>query len=112
MVKSSDLGSWWEDMTSFMVPIGGIIAPESIKPGDTFPVTGYDWADQIETPTMELSLVPADGHEIELADFPIEAGWGYFEEQVVVPDETPRGRYWLRVSGGGFSELVDVVQVE
>ena len=31
MVKSSDLGSWWEDMTSFMVPIGGIIAPESIN---------------------------------------------------------------------------------
>ena len=112
MVKSSALASWWEDKTSFMVPIGGINAPESIKPGDTFPVSGYDWADHIEPPTMELSLVAVDGHEIELTKFPIEAGWGYFEEQVVVPDGTPKGRYWLRVSGGAFSELVNVVQVQ
>ena len=112
MVKSAALGSWWEDMTSFMVPIGGIIAPKSLKPGDTFTVSGYGWEDQIETPTMELSLVSAYGHEVELADLPIEADMDYFEEQVVAPGETPRGRYWFRVSGGGFSELVDVVEVE
>ena len=112
MVKSAELGRWWEEMTTYMVPIGGIIAPKSLKPGDTFTVSGYGWEDQIETPTMELSLVSAYGHEVELADLPIEADMDYFEEQVVAPGETPRGRYWFRVSGGGFSEHVDVVEVE
>ena len=112
MVKSTALGFWWEEMTAFMVPIGGIIAPKSLKPGKTFTVSGHDWADQIDTPAMNLSMVSANGHEIELSDLPIEAGSDYFERQVVVPSQTPRGRYWLRVSGGGFSELVDVVKVE
>ena len=82
MVKSAELGRWWGEMTTSMAPIGRIIAPKSLKPGKTITVSAYDWAGQIETPTMKLSMVSVNGHEVVLADFPLNAGRGYFEEQV------------------------------
>ncbi len=57
MVKSADLGLWWKDMTTFMVPIGSIITPKSIKAGKSLPVEMHGWADIVEAPTMNLSLV-------------------------------------------------------
>ena len=30
----------------------------------------------------------------------------------MVPGQTSRGRYWLRVTSGSFSGLVDIIQVE
>lgn len=37
---------------------------------------------------------------------------GIFEGHRRIPAETPVGRYWLRVTGGDFSELVEMVDVE
>ena len=112
MVKSSELGLWWEDMTTFMVSIGSISTPETIKAGESFPISGYGWADIVQAPTMNLSLESADGLNIELGEITVVTDSGYFEGQVMVPDDTPSGRYWLRVSSRSFSNLVDLVQLD
>ena len=110
IVKSPDLGLWWEDMPSFMAPIGSISLPETIDAGQPFSLTTCCWANILQTPTMALSLVSQDGNEIALGQLPTEQDFA--EAQLTVPDHTPQGRYWLRVSSTGFSELVEVVQVQ
>ena len=110
MVKSAELGLWWEDMTTFMVSIGTVNSPERIKKGESFGVSVCCWGNVVQAPTMTLSLVSADGPETKLAEIPVSST--YFQEDVVVPGQTPRGRYWLRVTSGDFSELVDIIQVE
>ena len=110
IVKSPDLGLWWEDMPSFMAPIGSISLPETIDAGQPFSLTICCWANILQTPTMDLSLVSQDGNEIALGQLPTERDSA--EAQFTVPDHTPQDRYWLRVSTNGFSELVEVVQVQ
>ena len=63
----------------------------------------------MDAAAMNLSLVSLDGAEIQLGAYPVP---DTFQGQLTVPDQTPSGRYWLRVSGGGFSELVKIVHVE
>ena len=104
MVKSAELGLWWEDMTTFMVRIG-----ETIEVGGSFLISGWSWHRVVEAPAMKLSLISADGLETKLAEIPVSPT--YFEDEVMLPGQTPRGRYWLRVTSGDFSELVDVIQV-
>ena len=110
IVKSPDLGLWWEDMPSFMAPIGSMSLPETIVVGQPFSLTTCCWANILQTPTMDLSLVSQDGNEIALGQLPTDQD--FTEAQFTVPDHTPQGRYWLRVSSIGFSELVEVVQVQ
>ena len=110
MVKSPELGLWWEDMTTFMVSIGAVNTPERIKKGESFGISVRSWGNVVQAPTMKLSLVSADGLETKLAEIPVSST--YFQDELMVPGQTPRGRYWLRVTSGDFSELVDVVQVE
>ena len=110
IVKSPDLGLWWEDMPSFMAPIGSISLAETIDAGQPFSLTTCCWANILQKPTMDLSLVSQDGDEIELGQLPTEQDFA--EAQLTVPDHTPQGRYWLRVSSNGFSELVEVVQMQ
>ena len=112
MIESSDLGLWWEDMPTVMAPIGSVNIPGTINVGRSFPVSGCCWADIVQAPSITLSLVSVDRLEIELIEIPIEAGTGDFRRQVKIPEKTPNGRYWLYVSGGSFSEFVNVVQVE
>lgn len=109
-VKSPDLGLWWEDMPNFMVPIGSLSVPENIVAGEPFSLTVCCWANILQTSTMDLSLVARDNTEIPLGELPTEAG--FTETQLTVPAHTPPGRYWLRVSSNGFSELVEVVTVQ
>ena len=109
-VKSAELGVWWEDMTTFMVRIGMVNAPETIEAGGSFLVSAWSWANVVQAPTIRLSLVSADGLETELAEIPVSST--YFQEEVMVPGQTSRGRYWLRVTSGSFSGLVDIIQVE
>ena len=110
IVKSPGLGLWWEDMPSFMAPIGSISLPETIDAGQPFSLTTCCWAFILQTPTMDLSLVSQDGNEIALGQLPTEQDFA--EAQLTVPDHTPQDRYWLRVSTNGFSELVEVIQVQ
>ena len=109
MVKSSDLAQWWEDMTEFMVRIGNVSIPGTIRAGESFTITLYSWNGVMDAAAMNLSLVSLDGAEIQLGAYPVP---DTFQGQLTVPDQTPSGRYWLRVSGGGFSELVKIVHVE
>ena len=108
MVKSSDLSQWWDEMLEFMVPIGNASIPTAIEAGKPFTITLYSWGDVVDGDSINLSLESLDGLEIDLGAFPVS---GTFQGQVTVPDETQGGRYWLRVSGGGFSELVNIVYV-
>ena len=110
MVKSLEIGLWWEDITTFMVFIGALYAPDRIKKGEPFGVTVCCWDRVVQAPTMRLSLVSVDGLETKLAEIPVSSK--FLQEEVVVPGQTPRGRYWLRVTSGDFSELVDIIQVE
>ena len=109
MVKSAHLAQWWEEMTGFMAPIGSVGIPKTIKPGEPFKITLYSWDDVIDGDYANLSLVSSDGPEIELGAFPVS---DLFQGRRTVPDQTPSGHYWLRVAGGGFSELVKIVHVE
>ena len=93
-----------------MVSIGTVNSPERIKKGESFGVSVCCWANVVQAPTIRLSLVSADGLETKLAEIPVSST--YFQDELMVPGQTSRGRYWLRVTSGGFSELVDVVQVE
>ena len=45
MVKSAHLAQWWEKMTGFMVPIGSVGIPKTIKPGEPFTITLFSWDD-------------------------------------------------------------------
>lgn len=110
LVNSPDLGLWWEDMPNFMAPIGLITLPDTLEAGQPFPLTTCCWPNILRTPTMDLSLVTRDGAEIALGR--LSAGSEFSEFQLTVPDRTPEGRYWLRVSSNGFSELVDLVLVQ
>ena len=109
MVKSADLAQWWEDMTEFMVPIGSVGIPKTIRAGEPFTITLFSWDDVIDGDSLNLSLVSLAGAEIQLGAYPVS---GTFQGQLSVPDQTPDGRYWLRVSGGSFSELVTIVHLE
>ena len=108
IVESSSLSRWWEHMTEFMAPIGTIGIPKTIRVGEPFHFTLINWDDVIDGLSMNLSLMPLDGPEIELGTFPVS---DVFQGQMAVPEQVPIGRYWLRVSGDGFAELVHVVQV-
>ena len=109
MVKSAHLAQWWEEMTGFMVPIGSVGIPKTIKPGEPFKITLFSWDGVIDGDSVDLSLVSSDGAEIGLGAYPVS---GTFQGQLSVPDQTPDGRYWLRVSAGSFSELVTIVHIE
>ena len=116
MVNSSDIGLWWEDMPKFMVPIGNVRAPKTIKAGKPFTLTLCCWDDFVQVDEMNLSLVSADGFEINLGEVPVltdmQVPGGEYQWQGIVPEQTPGGHYWWRVSSDGFSELVDVVLLE
>ena len=109
MVKSTHLSQWWEEMSELMVPIGSVGIPKSIKAGEPFTITLFSWDGVIDGDSVDLSLVSSDGAEIGLGEYPVS---GTFQGQLTVPDQTPDGRYWLRVSGGSFSELVTIVHLE
>ena len=108
MVRSSGLSQWWEEMPELMVRIGILSLPEVVGPGEPFTLTLYDWHDVIDGDSINLGLVPLDGTEIGLGTFPSS---DTFQGKLTVPGQTPGGRYWVRVSGGNFSELVRTVYV-
>ena len=108
MVESSDLSRWWQDMAEFMAPIGSIGIPQAIKAGEPFKITLLNWDAVINGDSLNLSLVSSDGSEIGLGVFPTS---DLFQGDATVPAHTPSGRYWLRVAGGGFYELVEIVEV-
>ncbi len=110
MVKSVELGLWWEDMSTFMERICAIHIPKTIKQGEPVTVSVSEWGHVAQAPTMKLSLVYAGGTELELGEVPSSSS--YFQGELVSPAHTPSGRYWLRVTSGDFSELVEIVQVE
>ena len=112
MVESSDMGLWWEDMPEFMVPIGNLQAPKKIKAGEPFTLKLCCWGDFVQADRMNLSLVSADGFEIDLGEVPGLSDDIFKQWRGIVPEQTPSGRYWWRVSGDSFSELVDVVLLE
>ena len=109
IVKSPDLGLWWKDMPDFMVPIGIINLPDTLHPGESFSLTICCWKSILQTPTMTLSLVAQDDTETQLGELPTASG--FTESRLTVPESTSPGRYWLRVSTNGFSELVELVNV-
>ena len=108
MVRSPGLSRWWEEMPELMVHIGILSLPEIIEVDEPFTITLYDWHHVIDGDSINLGLVSLDGTEIGLGTFPAS---DTFQGKLTVPDQTPDGRHWLRVSGGAFSELVDVVHV-
>ena len=66
MVASPELSRWWEEMSEFMVPIGSVGIPETVKAGEPFKVTLMSWDDVIDGDSVSLSLEPSDGPEIGL----------------------------------------------
>ena len=111
MVKSAELGLWWEDMTTFMVSIGTVNSPERIKKGESFGVSVCCWGNVVQAPTITLSLVSADGPETKLAEIPVSST--YFQEDVVVPGQTPsitttasRRDSWAFPASGGTPLLM------
>ncbi len=108
MVKSAALSRWWDEMPEIMVRTGILSLPEIIEADEPFTITLFSWDDVIDGDSINLGLVSSDGREIGLGTFPSS---DTFQGQLKVPDRTPSGRYWLRVSGGNFSELVQVVNV-
>ena len=108
IVKSSELNRWWQDMAELMAPIGSIGIPKTIEAGEPFKITLWGWDDVVNGDSVNLSLVSLDGAEVGLGTFPAE---DLFQGEVTVPAQTPIGRYWLRVAGGGFSELVEIIEV-
>ena len=116
IVESPNLGLWWEDMPRYMFPIGNMRAPKTIKAGEPFTIRLCCWDDFVQADAMNLSLVSADGFEIGLGEVPVLTDMQVpevdYQWQGIVPEQTPGGRYWWRVSSDGFSELVDVVLLE
>ncbi len=108
MVKSAALSRWWDEMPEIMVRTGILSLPEIIEADEPFTITLYSWDDVIDGDSINLGLVSSDGREIGLGTFPTS---DTFQGQLKVPVRTPSGRYWLRVSGGNFSELVRAVIV-
>lgn len=108
MVRSAGLSQWWDEMPQFMVRIGILGLPEAVEAGEPFTMTLYSWDGVIGGDSINLGLVSLDGTEIGLGTFPAS---DTFQGQLTVPGQTPSGRYWLRVSGGKFSELVRAVTV-
>ena len=97
MVESSDLGLWWEDMPEFMVPIGNVQAPKTINAGEPFTLKLCCWDDFFQADRMNLSLVSADGFEVDLGEVPGLCDDVFKQWQGIVPEQTPSGRYWWRV---------------
>ena len=112
MVTSTDLGLWWEEMPTSMVPIGLIRMPEAVKVGESFSLSGCCWADIVPAASISLSLRSTDRHEVRLVDILVEDDTRPFRREVTVPDGTPSGRYWLSLSSGSYFQLVDLVQVD
>ena len=110
MVESPALALWWRETAEFMVPIGYVGIPETIMPGEPFRITSCCWEGIVQAETIKLSLVSAGGLEIGLGEFPISSG--ITQRNGIVPYGTQSGRYWLHAASNGFSEVVDVVQVE
>ena len=108
MVRSTGLSRWLEEMPELMARIGILSLPEFVEADEPFSMTLYDWHGVIDGDSINLGLVSLDGTEIGLGTFPSS---DTYQGQLTVPRQTPEGRYWLRVSGGNFSELVDVVYV-
>ena len=108
MVTSTGLSRWWEEMPELMARIGILSLPQIVEAGEPFTMTLYSWHGVIDGDSINLGLESLDGTEIGLGTFPTS---DTFQGQLTVPGQTPEGRYWLRVSGGNFSELVEVVQV-
>ena len=109
-VKSSDMRLWWDNMGELMVPTGNVGIPETIRPGESFPITVRDWDMVVNGDSIHLSLESQEGAEIDLGEFPL--AFLIHRGQGTVPESTPSGRYWLRVEGAGFSEIIKRVQVE
>ena len=109
IVESQDLTRWWDRMTTFMVPIGSVGIPRTVKAGEPFQITLMNWDDVIGGSFMNLSLVPLEGPEIHLGTIPVS---DLFQGQLAAPKKASGGRYWLRVAGGGFSELVISVELQ
>ena len=110
MVESPALALWWREKAEFMAPIGYVGIPETIMPGEPFRITSCCWEGIVQAETIKLSLVSAGGLEIGLGEFPISSG--ITQRNEIVPYGTQSGRYWLHAASSGFSEVVDVVQVE
>ena len=109
IVTSSDVGRWWEEMDEYMMPVAMVGIPKKIKVGETFKITSGDWSKVVDGDPVTLSLEREDGPVTKLGTYPAS---GIFQGHRRIPAETPAGRYWLRVTGGDFSELVEIVDVE
>ena len=109
MVTSQELNRWWEELNEFMIPIGSVGIPKTINAAEPVQITLMNWDDIVDGDIVVLSLEPLNGPEIGVAAFPVS---GFFQGKANIPADTPSGGYWLRVSGGDFSELVAIVSVE
>ena len=109
IVTSPDVGRWWEEMDEYMMQVATVGIPKKIKVGEIFKVTLGDWSKVVDGDSVTLSLEQVDGPETRLGTYPAS---GIFQGHRRIPAETSAGRYWLRVTGGDFSELVEIVDVE
>ena len=109
IVTSPDVGRWWEEMDEYMMQVAMVGIPKKIKVGEIFKVTLGDWSKVVDGDSVTLSLEQVDGPETRLGTYPAS---GIFQGHRRIPAETSAGRYWLRVTGGDFSELVEIVDVE
>lgn len=109
IVTSPELSRWWEEINKYMVPVGVVSIPKKIRAGESFDITLWDWDNVIDGDSVTVSLEREDNLETRLGTYPLS---GTFQGQGTVAAGTPAGRYWLRVAGNGFSELVEMVDVE
>ena len=109
IVTSPDVGRWWEEMDEYMMQVATVGIPKKIKVGEIFKVTLGDWSKVVDGDSVTLSMEQVDGSETRLG---INPASGIFQGHRRLPAETPVGRYWLRVTGGDFSDLVEIVDVE
>ena len=86
IVESLDLSRWWQDMTEFMVPIGSISIPKTIKTGEPFKITLWSWDDVVNGDSVNLTLISLDGPEVRLGAFPAV---DLFQGEVTVPAPPP-----------------------
>ena len=109
IVTSIGLSRWWEEMDEYMIPVAKVGIPKKIKAGEPFKITLGNWDDVIDGDSVVLSLEREGGPVTKLGTYPAS---GIFQGHRRIPVETLVGRYWLRVTGGDFSELVEMVDVE
>lgn len=109
IVVSSDVSRWWGEMNKYMMPVATVGIPKKIKNGELFKITLGDWSEVVDGDSVTLSLEREGGPVTKLGTYPAS---GIFQGHRRIPAETPAGRYWLRVIGGDFSELVEIVDVE